>query len=164
MPGIRLHPNYHGYRLDDPDFAKLLRLAAERGLIVQLVLIMEDERTMHPLLRVEPTSVTGLLGLLKQTPGLRIVLLNSQRVLRGQALADLIAAGEVYVEIAMLEGVGGVANLLAKTPLSRVLFGSYAPLFYFESALLKLQESPLSDEQLGAIRCENARRLLAKNR
>jgi predicted TIM-barrel fold metal-dependent hydrolase len=64
----------------------------------------------------------------------------------------------------MLEGVGGVANLLAKTPLSRVLFGSYAPLFYFESALLKLQESPLSDEQLGAIRCENARRLLAKNR
>jgi predicted TIM-barrel fold metal-dependent hydrolase len=119
---------------------------------------------MHPLLRVEPTSVTGLPGLLKQTPGLRLVLLNSQRFLRGQALADLIAAGEVYVEIAMLEGVGGLANLLAQAPLNRILFGSYAPLFYFESALLKLQESPLNDEQLGAIRCENARRLLAKNR
>jgi hypothetical protein len=164
MPGIRLHPNYHGYRLDDLDFAKLLRLAAERGLIVQLVLIMEDERTMHPLLRVEPTSITGLPGLLRQTPGLRLVLLNSQRVLRGQALADLLAAGEVYVEIAMLEGVGGVANLLTQVPPSRVLFGSYTPLFYFESALLKLQESPLSDEQLGAIRGANARRLLAKNR
>ncbi len=164
MPGIRLHPNYHGYTLDDPDFAKLLRLAAERGLIVQLALIMEDERTMHPLLRVEPTSVTGLLGLLKQTPGLRLVLLNSQRVLRGRALADLIAAGEVYIEIAMLEGVGGVTNLLTQAPLNRVLFGSYTPLFYFESALLKLQESPLSDEQLGAIRCASARRLLAKNR
>ncbi len=164
MPGVRLHPNYHGYKLDDPDFAKLLRLAAERGLIVQLVLIMEDERTMHPLLRVEPTSVAGLAGLLKQTPGLRIVLLNSQRVLRSQALAGLMAAGDVYVETAMLEGVGGVANLLSQVPLNRVLFGSFAPLFYFESALLKLQESPLSDEQLGAIRCANARRLLAKNR
>jgi hypothetical protein len=163
MPGIRLHPNYHGYTLEDPDFARLLGLAAERGLIVQLALIMEDERTMHPLLRVEPTSVTGLLGLLKQTPGHRIVLLNSQRVLRSQTLADLIAAGEVYVEIAMLEGVGGVASLLAQVPPSRVLFGSYAPVFYFESALLKLQESPLGDEQLGAIRCANARRLLAKN-
>jgi len=164
MPGVRLHPNYHGYALDDPDFAKLLRLAAERGLIVQLALIMEDERTMHPLLRVEPTSVKGLLDLLKQTPGLRAVLLNSQRVLGGRALADLMAAGEVYVEIAMLEGVGGVANLLAQAPPDRVLFGSHAPLFYFESALLKLRESPLSDEQLGAIRCANARRLLAKNR
>jgi predicted TIM-barrel fold metal-dependent hydrolase len=163
MLGLRLHPNYHGYTLDHTDFAELLRLAAERGLIVQLALIMEDERTMHPRLRVEPTSVIGLSGLLKQMPDLRLVLLNSQSVLRGRALADLIAAGDVYVEIAMLEGVGGVANLLAQVPLSRVLFGSYAPVFYFESALLKLQESPLSGEQLGAIRCANARRLLAKN-
>ncbi len=164
MPGIRLHPNYHGYNLDDPDFARLLRLAAERGLIVQLALLMEDERTMHPLLRVEPTNVTPLFDATKQAPGLRLVLLNSQSVLRGRALAGLLAAGEVYVEIAMLEGVGGVANLLAQTPLNRVLFGSYTPLFYFESALLKLQESPLSEEQLGAIRRDNARRLLAKNR
>jgi predicted TIM-barrel fold metal-dependent hydrolase len=164
MPGIRLHPNYHGYTLDDPDFAKLLQLATERGLIVQSALIMEDERTMHPRLRVEPTNVTGLSALVKQTPGLRLVLLNSQSVLRGRALAELLAAGEVYVEIAMLEGVGGVANLLAQVLPSRVLFGSYAPVFYFESALLKLQESPLSDEQLGAIRSANARRLLAKNR
>jgi predicted TIM-barrel fold metal-dependent hydrolase len=164
MPGIRLHPNYHGYTLDDPDFAKLLQLATERGLIVQSALIMEDERTMHPRLRVEPTNVTGLSALVKQTPGLRLVLLNSQSVLRGRALAELLAAGEVYVEIAMLEGVGGVANLLAQVLPSRVLFGSYAPVFYFESALLKLQESPLSDEQLGAIRSANARRLLAKDR
>ncbi|MCL5279689.1 MAG: amidohydrolase family protein [Planctomycetes bacterium] len=163
MPGIRLHPNYHGYKLDDPDFAKLLRLATERGLIVQLALIMEDERTMHPLLRVAPTSVTGLAGLVKQTAGLRLVLLNSQAILRGKALADLLGAGEVCIEIATLEGVGGVANLLAQVPPNRVLFGSYAPVFYFESALLKLQESPLSEEQLGAIRGANARRLLAKN-
>jgi len=64
----------------------------------------------------------------------------------------------------MLEGVGGVANLLAQVPPGRVLFGSYTPVFYFESALLKLQESPLSDEQLGVIRGENARRLLTTNR
>jgi predicted TIM-barrel fold metal-dependent hydrolase len=164
MPGIRLHPNYHGYKLDDPDFARLLRLAARRGLLVQLALIMEDERMMHPMLRAEPTNTKPLAALVKQTPGLRLVLLNSQRVLRGPALAHIIEAGEVHAEIAMLEGVGGVANLFpAGVPPGRVLFGSSAPMFYFESAVLKLKESPLTEEQLRAIRCDNARRLLAKN-
>lgn len=163
MPGIRLHPNYHGYRLDHPAFARLLRLAAERRLIVQLALAMEDERMMHPLLRVEPVDVAPLAALARQTPGLRLALLNALRTLRGPALRGLIAAGELYVEISMLEGVGGLANLLEQVPLERVLFGSHAPLFYFESALLKLKESPLSPDQLHAIASGNARRLSAES-
>ena len=161
MAGIRLHPNYHGYKLDDVDFVRLLRLAAERGLIVQLAMVMEDERMMHPLLRVEPVDTAPLAKIIKQMPGLRMVLLNALGTLRGQPLMDLIAAGEVYVEIAMLEGVGGIAKLLGQVPVNHVLFGSHAPLFYFESALLKLKESPLNAEQLRAIRSENAQSLLA---
>ena len=163
MRGIRLHPNYHGYKLDDSDFRRVLHLAAERGLLVQLALIMEDERMMHPLLRVESVDTAPLVSLVKQIPGLRLVLLNALGTLRAKPLLDLIAAGEAYVEIAMLEGVGGIANLLAQLPLHRVLFGSHAPLFYFESALLKLKESPLTDHQRRAIQIDNARRLLAKN-
>jgi predicted TIM-barrel fold metal-dependent hydrolase len=162
MPGIRLNPNYHGYRLDDPDFLRLVRLAEERGLLVELALIMEDQRMMHPLLRVEPTDPGPLVNILKQTPGLRLVLVNALRTLRNQPLVDLINAGEVYVEISMLDGFASVANLLAKVPANRVLFGSYAPLFYFEAAPLKLQESPLDPGQLRAIRYENAERLFAR--
>jgi hypothetical protein len=164
MPGIRLHPNYHGYTLEDPAFVRLLRLAARRRMIVQLALVMEDERMMHPLLRVEPVNTAPLPDLVRDTPGLRLVLLNAMRTLRAKPLLDLVAVGEVYVEIAMLEGVGGVANLLGQIPAHRVLFGSHAPLFYFESALLKLKESPLTEEQLNAIRRGNAQRLLAQSR
>src|SRR5262249_8347416 len=141
-------------------FAHLLRRAAERRLIVQLALIMEDERMMHPLLRVEPVDTAPLDDLVKQTPGLRLVLLNALGKLRSQPLRDLLAAGEVCVEISMLEGVGGVGNLLQQVPVQRVLFGSHAPFFYFESSLFKLKESPLSQEQLLAIRNGNARRLV----
>ena len=160
MPGIRLHPNYHGYKLDDPDFARLLRLAAERRLIVQLVLLMEDERMMHPLLRVKPVETTPLAGLVGQTPGLRLVLLNALGKLSGLPLRELLQAGEVFVETSMLEGVGGLENMLEKVPVNRVLFGSYAPLFYFESARLKLKESRLTGEQLRSICHDNARKLV----
>ena len=159
MAGVRLHPNYHGYKLDDPDFARLLRLAADRRLIVQLTLAMEDERAMHPLLRVEPVNPAPLADLVKEIPGLRLVLLNALRTLRGEPLRKLLAAGEVCVEVATLEGVGGVARFLEQVPMQRVLFGSHAPFYYFESAFLKLQESPLSQPQLNAIRRENAQRL-----
>jgi len=161
MQGIRLHPNYHGYKLDDPDLARLLRRAADRGLIVQIALVMEDERMMHPLLRVEPVDTTPLAELVQRTPGLRLVLLNALGRLRGKTLAELVASGEVYVEIGMLEGVGGVANLLDQVPENRVLFGSHAPLFYFESSLLKLKESLLTQEQIHAIRNGNAQRVVS---
>jgi hypothetical protein len=161
MAGIRLHPNYHGYKLDDPDFARLLRLAADRRLLVQVTLAMEDERAMHPLLRVEPVNPAPLADLVKEIPGLRLVLLNALRTLRGEPLRKLLAAGEVCVEVATLEGVGGVARFLEQVPLPRVLFGSHAPFYYFESAFLKLQESPLSQPQLNAIRRENAQRLVS---
>src|SRR5205807_8921296 len=103
-------------------------------------------------------------GLVSLTPGLRLVLLYALRSVRDQQLVGLIAGGQVYVGICMLEGVGRLANLLAQAPVSRVLFGSHAPLFYFESALLKLKESPLSEEQLRAIRSGNAQRFLAAKR
>ncbi len=161
MPGLRLHPNYHGYKLDDPAFARLLGLARDRGLVVEVALIMEDRRMMHPLLQVEPTDAAPLVDILKRGPGPRLVLLNALRTVKAPLLAELLAAGEVYVDIAMLDGVQALADLLTRLPAERVLFGSYAPLFVFEAAPLKLLETPFDEDVLRAIRSDNARRLLA---
>jgi hypothetical protein len=160
MPGIRLHPNYQGYKLDEPAFARLLDVASERGLIVQLVVTMEDERTQHPLMRVPHVDVAPLQTLLSSRPNLRIVLLNWSRGASVALAAKLAAAGQVYFDIAMVEGVGGVANLLKQVPAERVVFGSHAPFYYLESAGLKLKESVLSEAALEAIRGGNANRIL----
>jgi predicted TIM-barrel fold metal-dependent hydrolase len=160
MPGIRLHPNYHGYDLTNPAFAKLLSIAAERGLVVQLAVSMEDDRTQHPLVRVAPVDVTPLPQLVRETPGLRLTLLNASRTLRLEELHRLAAAGEIAFEISTMESLGGVSAFLAQVSLERVLFGSNAPLYYFESAEGKLRESVLSDEQKAAITSGNAAKLL----
>jgi uncharacterized protein len=160
MRGIRLHPNYHGYKLDDPAFARLLDSAMKRGLLVQLVVLMEDERMQHPLMKVPHVDVTPLVTLLASRPNLRVELLNWSRGVNAALLGKVSPAGQLYFDVATLEGVGGMAKLIKQIPLDHVVFGSYAPFFYFESALLKLKESVPSEADLTALRCGNARRLL----
>jgi predicted TIM-barrel fold metal-dependent hydrolase len=163
MPGIRLHPNYHGYALDHPEFARLAAAATECKVFLALAPLMEDARMMHPAMRVPEVDLAPLEGLVKATR-CRVVLLNaSGKLVQGDPIRRLIDAGEVYVDIAMLEGLAAVERLLENIPAERVLFGSYAPNFYFEAAVLKLQESELSEAQLNSIRHENARRLIASS-
>ncbi|MEX2174887.1 MAG: amidohydrolase family protein [Pirellulaceae bacterium] len=161
MPGIRLHPNYHGYPLDDPRFARLLENAQQRKLIVQIVLRMEDPRTQHPLLQTPDVDPAPLVELLPKFPQLHMQLLNSLQAVRPDLLDQLLTAGNISVEIAMLEGVGGIQRLLGHMPLDRILFGSYFPCFAWEAAALKLIESPLGGMQRTAIARENARRMLS---
>jgi predicted TIM-barrel fold metal-dependent hydrolase len=159
MPGIRLHPNYHGYKLDDAVFGKLLDLAAERNLVVQIVRSMEDERTQHPLVQVPHVEMGPLVDHARRLPKLRIVVLNGFRGIRPETVDKLAAAGNVWFDIAMLEGVGGVSKLVGQISADKIVFGSFAPFFYFESAQLKLQESPLGGVERQAIGAGNARKI-----
>lgn len=159
MPALRLHPNYHGYKLSEPLFEKVLRRAADAGLLVQIAVIMEDERTIHPLVNVPATDVAPLAEVLPRIPRGRVQLLNAFRTLRGAPLLGLAAQG-VCFEIATLEGVEGVASLLKQFPPERLCFGSFAPIFYFEAAVLKLRESVLTAGQSSAVAFRSAQQLL----
>jgi predicted TIM-barrel fold metal-dependent hydrolase len=160
MPGLRLYPAWHGYTLDRPAFAALLKAASDHGLVVQLVLKLEDDRTLHPLLRLQPVDPSPLLELVAGLPRLRLVLLNHAGVVNPELLRKLTEAGQVYADLATVEGLGGVARLLQTVPTARLLFGSHYPFYYLESALLKLREAGLEPAQERALRSGNAERLL----
>jgi hypothetical protein len=160
MPGIRLHPNYHGYRLDEPLFSQLLDLAAGRRLIVQLVVRMDDVRVQHPLMRVSDVDVKPLGELLRTRPNLRLLLLNCQATLRGADPQQLATNDRCGVDMAMQEGVGGVAGLVRTMGPTQVFFGSHLPLFALESAILKLREAGLDEGPRRAVEYENAQRWL----
>lgn len=172
MVGIRLYPNYHGYTLDDPVFAQLLSLAASRNLMVQIALSLEDPRVQFPLMQVPPVNPAPLADLIKGIPNLRLLLLNrgywggprtaNSPTGTGQMTREIAQADNIYFDIAMVEGVGGVARLIAATSPSRVVFGSHYPFFYFESALLKVWEARLQEDQTKAVLEGNARSLLKR--
>jgi hypothetical protein len=176
MKVIRLHPAYQGYTLAQPEFSRLFQAATERGLLVQIALLMEDERVQHPLFPAPLVNPAPLVPLLNKLPQARVQLLHGfagMRLPRSRPLFDL---PNVSVDISGIEGTGAVGSLIAgnlpanwfggfvrggpKMPVERLLFGSHAPFFPVENALLKCFESPLSRPQMQAIMAGNAQRLV----
>lgn len=165
MPGIRLHPNYHHYTLRDPDFVHLFQAAADRGLIVQIAAWMEDERCQIPLMRVPAVDLTPLPELLERFPKAKAMVLNGFiSVQRAPALSPFTRSSRVAFDFAMLDGLAELRNLAGAAGIERVVFGSYSPMFYLESALLKVQEAALSAAETELVFAANARRLLPRVR
>jgi hypothetical protein len=160
MPGIRLHPNYHGYGLDDARLALLLDEAAGRSMLVQIIAAMEDERTQHPLMRVPALATAPLAALVASRPTLRIVLLNAALLPAADPLKRLVETGRIWVDTAMMEGVAGIERAVASVGSGRLLAGSHAPFYCADAMPLKLQEAALKETDHLAVAEGNARFLL----
>ncbi len=164
MPGIRVHPDYHGYTLKDPAFERLLRAAARRGMLVQVVCWMEDERHHNPRMMVPSVDLAPLPDVLERVPEARVVASNAfQTVSRGnRVLAAMRAGSPAAVDFARTDALMELRRLIDAAGIQHVVFGSFAPMFYIESAELKMREVELSAAETAAIHAGNARRLLNK--
>jgi predicted TIM-barrel fold metal-dependent hydrolase len=94
------------------------------------------------------------------TPKARVLLLNSGKVLETAVGARLAVTPGVYFDIARIEAAGSVGRHLRRLPAGRLVFGTHAPLFIYESAVIKLYESSLTAAETRALLEENPRRLL----
>jgi hypothetical protein len=161
MPGVRVHPNYHGYSLDDPRFTRLLKIANASGLIVQIAAAMEDTRTQHPMVRVPDVDLAPLTTLMPKLPGMRVQILNHR--LRGTLLDRMAETPGVFFDTARVESTDGVPNLVKSVPAGRVLFGTHTPFLIPEAALIRVHESAVLDEMgLRAVLSQNAEQVLGK--
>ena len=159
MPGIRLHPGYHGYTLADRTFAQVLEKATKAGGFVQIAVTMEDPRTQHPRMRVPDVNLAPLTKLMREHPGARVQLLNLRP--RAAQIDSLAKIPGVYLDTARVEGTDGVPALLDKMPSGRALFGTHAPLLIPEAALIRTHESNRLDKKaLRSLLAGNAQTLL----
>jgi predicted TIM-barrel fold metal-dependent hydrolase len=160
MPGLRLHPNHHGYGLEHPGFERLLQVAGDAGLLVQVAVSTEDTRTQPPQTQVADVDLTPLPVLLTRHPRTRVMLLNHRP---GSVTAELARLPNLWFEIARTEATDGVARLVQLAGNGRVLFGSHAPFLIPEAALIRVEEGLLAGlpaAEAVALLMSNARRLL----
>ena len=170
MPGLRIYPGYQPFDLDHPGMERLVKMTSERGLILQVVFGMEDPRVYHPIINVGPVTFGPLLTAVQSAPNAKVQLLHFTGPTRGDALSQFMTKTNTFMDISRLEGNGAVGRMIgaitglpsARVPIERIVFGSHAPYFPVETAILKLIESPLDAQQLQAILQGNARRLLPR--
>ena len=159
MPGIRLHPSYHGYTLDDPKFRRLVELATTAGRFIQIAAAMEDTRTQHALVQVPDVDLAPLIKLMHVMPGARVQILNHN--LRSPLLQQLGETPGIFFDTARVDGTDGVPQLVHSVAPGRVLFGSHAPFLIPEAALIRVHESGVLDEaSLRGVLSENAEHLI----
>jgi len=170
MPGLRIYPGYQPFDTGHPAMERLVKMTAERGLILQVVFGMEDPRVHHPIIEVGPVALAPLWQAVRNTPDAKLALLHYSDHGQAEDLHHLMTKTNTVMDISRLEGNGAVGRMIgsvsglpsARVPVERIVFGSHAPYFPLETAILKLIESPLDAQQLQVIMQGNARRLLPR--
>lgn len=160
--GVRAYPNYHGYALDDPIADDLLALADDLDIFVQVAVRMTDERHHHPLCTVPPVDLGPLPELAAKYPKLPIMVVNGKNTDLMPLIEPTQGMENLFFEMSHIEGTGGLEELGRRLGLERIVFGTHAPYYYPESAILKVtRECEFTEAEQEAILHANADRLLA---
>jgi hypothetical protein len=139
MRGIRLHPNYHGYTLDDSRFARLLQLAAEGRLVVQLVAAVDGapHRWLAP--KSRSVDLAPLADVLKKVRDARVVIAGGVSVIDDALLKSLVESSDAHFEVNGRET--NASPWQNRVPARRLVFGSGAPLHALSEAASALKTS-----------------------
>lgn len=169
MTGIRIHPLYQMIDLSSPEFKKLVADATVRGMFIQIAGDLEDYRHHHPLVEVRNFPFDPILDVAKAIPEARIQMVHWNRQVNKNLLAQLVDHTNIVFDTSRIEGAGEMGGLIdgdswygpdQKIDANRFLFGSHAPFFAVESALLKLFEHPLEEKQLRMVMKQNAKQFI----
>lgn len=164
MRGVKMHPNYHDYKLTGGNAAALLKIAAKRNLPIFIAVRVEDERQHHWLMKVPGVPMIEIAEVIRAFPNVNFIL-NYIHFSEATYLMNMLPKNEnFYIDVTAHYMMGsfsqGVAKTVKRIGAKRVLFGSGMPLRYPEVALNKINTTELNEEERKLILHMNAAKLL----
>lgn len=163
MKGLRLYPNWHGYKLSDPKCRELVEAATERKMVITIPVRVEDPRQRSWLANIPDVEYEDIAGLIRACPKAKFIVQNGRGYI-GSALCPkdkgmpdnfAIDIGRVSVEFD-----DELAKLLTTLGEDRILLGTGIPFHYPGPALVKIEMLDATDAVKAKIRSGNAVRWL----
>jgi uncharacterized protein len=157
---LKLYPSYHAFDIASYGALRLMEEAGERGWPVLVCVRVEDERHHHPLMQVPPVDLSAAITAARNVPDVNLVLCcgNNAEVLR---FLTEVNRENCYAEVSWVKSpLNAIEDLVAKISAQRLLFGSHLPFSMAQTALAKVREAFLTEDQKAAILHGNGEKLL----
>lgn len=159
LKGIKLHPDYQGFLVDDPKLDELYDCIAQSGL--PLVLHAGLDCISPELIHCPPAKSAKLLD---RHPKLRVILAHLGGHEQWEQVQEQLAGreGELYLDTSFTAACpdGLMTDIIRKHGADRILFGSDCPWESAAKIAEKLLRLPLTDDEREMIFSGNAVRLL----
>lgn len=151
--GIKIHPDFQHFDIDDPRMIPLYNKMAELGLVV--LFHVGDENT-------DASSPRRLLNVINAVPKLTVIAAHMGGYKAWDEAEELLFGSNIYFDTSdalMCLPRERVLAQLRKHPIDKILFGSDFPLASPKTAFELFDSLPLTEEQKNMIYFENAAKL-----
>lgn len=145
MKGIRLHPIYHGYELDNPFCTELVKMARDRGLPISLSLRMVDSRPSSWLDVEKEWTLADVMPIIRAVPDAKFMIVNlANSVALNEKDTELFKKSNVIMDTSgrNVLDLGGLLKTFGK---EKFCFGTHSPVLDYVTGLLRI-ESLRADE------------------
>jgi predicted TIM-barrel fold metal-dependent hydrolase len=156
--GVKMHPMYQRFNVDDPKVFPMYEALAARGLVVQMhagydIAFADDDQA----------APVRFATVVRNFPGLKLVLAHMGGWKWFDSFIELLAGKDVYIDTSFCVGYCTDAQrdaILSRHSMDRILYGSDSPWGWIEEQVGYVACWPVSDEVKEKIFWRNAEALL----
>ncbi len=156
--GVKLHPYYQGFVLDDAEIVDLFKMIRDNGLFAE---IHDGYDIGYPFDDI--CSPRRVMNLIERAEGLRLMVSHLGGWMDWDEVEAVLIGAPVDIEISMAVGFcepEQIKRMLKNHPIEHLYFGSDWPWSDYAKTIPFLESCNLGEDRLRAIMGENAERFL----
>jgi len=163
MPGLRLFPHYHNYKMTDDLSLNMIHSATNSGMALSVPVRVVDRRQRHWLDNVADLSITDIEHTIQECPEAKFIILNGRGFQNSGLIKDeTLSTSNFLIEISRLSVVlqEEIPKLMEVLGPGKLAFGTGIPFKYPGPVMLKMKILEIPEESKEKIHWRNVARML----